>query len=268
MEFMTGGAFTKRFHPGWAAHSGINAALLAQEGFTGPPTIVEGKWGFLEAYSPKSDARKVLEDWAKPYKVMRASIKPHSCCRYKQGPIDGILEIMNQNQLQALDIESVKLGILKTGMPLVVKPEEQKYNPKSVVDAQFSMPYGAAVAILYGKASLDEYTQEKIDAPEVKEMMRNIVCVEDLRLEKDFPRKWPASVKLKIKEGREFSADIEYPKGDPENPLSWEELIEKFRELVRSVYSEESVDQIVTNLRTLEEETDYSSFSMLLAGKI
>jgi 2-methylcitrate dehydratase PrpD len=266
MEFMTGGAFTKRFHPGWAAHSGINAALLAQEGFTGPATIVEGKWGFLEAYSPKSDARKVLEDWAKPYKVMRASIKPHSCCRYKQGPIDGILEIMNQNQLQASDIESVTLGILKTGMPLVVQPEEQKYNPKSVVDAQFSMPFGAAVAMLYGKASLEEYTQENVEAPEVKDMMGKIACIEDPRLEKDFPKKWPASVKIKAKGDREFSTEIEYPKGDPENPLSWEELSDKFKGLAGSIYPEDRLDQIITELRRLEKEEDFSSFSGILAG--
>ena len=266
MEFMNGGAFTKRLHPGWAAHSGINAALLAREGFTGPFEIIEGKWGFLKAYSPLADPEKVLKDWASPYKVMQTSIKPHSCCRYKQGPIDGILEIMNKNKLQASDIETVTIGILKTGMPLVAKPEEEKRNPKSVVDAQFSMPFGAAVAVLYGRASLDEYTEEKVAAPEIKDMMRKIVCVEDPHLEKDFPRKWRASVKITAKDGQEFSTEIEYPKGDPENPLSWEELISKFKGLAGSVYSEERLDQIVTELRRLEMKKDFSSFSKLLAG--
>lgn len=266
MEFMNDGAFTKRLHPGWAAHSGINAALLAREGFTGPTWIIEGKWGFLKAFSPIGDVEKVLKDWASPYKVMQTSIKPHSCCRYKQGPIDGILEIMNKHKLQASDIQTVTIGILKTGMPLVGKPDEEKRNPKSVVDAQFSMPFGAAVAVLYGKASLDEYTEEKVAAPEIKDMMQKIVCVEDPSLEKDFPRKWRASVKITAKDGQEFSTDIEYPKGDPENPLSWEELTSKFKGLVGSVYSEERVDQIVSELRNLEKKKDFASFSKLLAG--
>ncbi len=82
MEFLSDGSFTKRLHPGWAAHSGMMAALLAGNDFTGPGSIVEGKFGFLHSYSPKSNAEKILKDWGKPYQIMKTSIKPHSCCRY------------------------------------------------------------------------------------------------------------------------------------------------------------------------------------------
>jgi len=266
MEFLVTGAFTKRLHPGWAAHSGIIAALLAQEGFTGPYSIVEGKWGFLKSYSPKPGVEKVLDGWGDPFKVMRTSIKPHSCCRYKQGPIDGILEIMNENQLTAADIEKVYLGILKTGMPIVVQPEEQKRNPATVVDAQFSMPFGAAVAVLFGKASLDEYTQQKVDSDEVKEMMQRIVCNEDPELEKDFPRKWPATVRITTKNGEEFSIRIDYPKGDPENPLTWDELINKFKDLVEPIYTEQRAEEIVQATKSLEKEADITSFAKLLTS--
>jgi len=197
---------------------------------------------------------------------MRTSIKPHSCCRYKQGPIDGILEIMNENQLLAADIEKVTLGILKTGMPIVVQPEEQKYNPKTVVDAQFSMPFGAAVAVLYGKASLDEYTQEKVESDEVKEMMRRILCVEDQEIEKEFPRKWPASVTISTKDGKEFSTRIDYPKGDPENPLSWDELTNKFRGLVKPIYTEQRTEEIIQSTKSLENVSEITSFTRLLTS--
>jgi len=266
MEFLSTGAFTKRLHPGWAAHSGIMAALLAREGFTGPSSIIEGRSGFLKTYSPKPVVEKVLEDWGRPYKVMRTSIKPHSCCRYKQGPIDGILEIMNENKLLAADIEKVTLGILKTGIPIVVQPEEQKYNPTNVVDAQFSMPFGAAVAVLYGKASLDEYTQEKVESDKVKEMMRRISCVQDKELEKEFPRKWPASVTISTKDGKELSTKIDYPKGDPENPLSWDELSNKFRGLVKPIYTKERTEEIIQSTKSLENETEITSFTRLLTS--
>jgi 2-methylcitrate dehydratase PrpD len=176
MEFLADGAFTKRLHPGWAAHSGIVAALLAAEGFTGPASILEGKHGFFHAYSGGAVPSRLLEAWGSPYKVMRTSIKPHSCCRYKQGPIDGILEIMRQHRLKASDVQEVKLGILKAGFPIVAEPRELKVNPKSVVDAQFSMPFGAAAALLYGRASLNEYTPEKLKSRDVRPvLLRSLV---------------------------------------------------------------------------------------------
>ncbi len=264
MEFLADGSYTKRLHAGWAAHSGIMAALLAQNGFSGPSTIIEGKSGFLHAYSPRSDADKVLKNWAEPYEVMRTSIKPHACCRYKQGPIDGILKIMRENRLKAADIETVNLGILKAGMTIVARPEELKSNPQSIVDAQFSMPFGAAVAILYGQASLDEYSLQNIQSAQIKAMMDRIHCAEDPDLETEFPRKWPASVTIGIKDGPEYRTRIEYPKGDPENPLTWDELIAKFKNLMAPVFPDEKQNTIVTRVKTLEQSETLDSFLTFL----
>ena len=264
MEFLSDGTFTKRLHPGWAAHSGIMATLLAREDFTGPGTILEGRFGFLHSYSPKSNAEKILKDWGKPYEIMKTSIKPHSCCRYKQGPIDGIIEIMHANRLNPSDIEKVVVGILKAGFALVAEPEELKRNPMSVVDAQFSMPFGAAVAMLQGKATLDEYTLENVKSSQVKELMDRIHCVEDPELEKEYPKKWPASVNIVTKDGKQFSARIDYPKGDPENPLSWDELIDKFKNLISPVFSMAKQDEIFDRVRSMEQEDNIKSFSMLL----
>jgi 2-methylcitrate dehydratase PrpD len=264
MEFLSDGAFTKRLHPGWAAHSGIIAALLARENFTGPGTIIEGRFGFLHAYSSGSKSGKVLQDWGDPWEVLHTSIKPHACCRYKQGPIDGILKIVRENNLDASQIEKVILGILKAGFAIVAEPEEQKSDPRSVVDAQFSMPFGAAVAILYGKATLDEYTLERINSAQVKELMGKISCVKDPELEKEFPKKWPASVTLLTKDGKAYSTRIDFPKGDPENPLTWDELKDKFRNLVSPVFFEVKQNEIIERVRSLEKEEDLKDFLMLL----
>ncbi|MDF1590059.1 MAG: MmgE/PrpD family protein [Desulfobacterales bacterium] len=264
MEFLSDGAFTKRFHAGWAAHSGLLAALLAREGFTGPGTVIEGKFGFLKSYSDRPDPDRVLAAWGNPYQVMKTSIKPHACCRYKQGPIDGILTIMRKHGLTAADIESVELAVLKTGFALVVEPETQKQNPQSIVDAQFSMPFGAAVAILFGKASLDEYSQENLSSPEVRKMMSRIRCVADAELEKDFPRKWPARVAITTGRGQEFSIKIDFPKGDPENPLTWEELIAKYKELVQPVYSVDRISKLIETIKRLEHVDTLKSLSELL----
>lgn len=267
MEFLADGAFTKRLHPGWAAHSGIVAALLAAEGFTGPASILEGKHGFLHAYSGGSIPSRLLKAWGAPYKVMRTSIKPHACCRYKQGPIDGILEIMRQHRLKASDVQEVKLGILKTGYPIVVEPQEIKYNPKSVVDAQFSMPFGAAVAVLCGRASLNEYTPEKLKSRDVRAMMKRVTCVHDPELDKVFPMRWPASVSIATRTGKVLKTRIDYPKGDPENPLTWEELIDKFNELTDPVFHESVKRRIVDRVRSLEREGNLDRLTTLLPKK-
>ena len=266
MEYLSDGSFTKRLHGGWAAHSGLMAALLAKEGFTGPATIIEGKSGFLHSYSLESNPDLVLKDWGNPFQVLKTSIKPHSCCRYKQGPIDGVLQVMAEHHLTSGDIDTMAIGVLKTGMSLVVTPEEKKYNPAGIVDAQFSMPFGAAVAAMYGKATLDEYTMENIQSPEVKSMMDRVVCTEDESLEPEFPKKWPASVTIKTKTGEEFSARIEYPKGDPENPLVWEELINKFRMLTSPVYQKEKADEIVDCVRSVEKLDDVNDLEAILAN--
>ena len=260
MEFLADGAYTKRFHAGWSAHAGIVAALLAREGFTGPASIIEGKLGFLHAYSPVSDGSKVLENWGKPWEIMNTSIKPHACCRYKQGNIDCILQIMKENNLSASDVESVEAAVLNAGFALVADPPELKLKPESVVDAQFSMPFGAAVAIKYGDAFLDRYCLENIESEEIKELMQRVICVKNDDIEQDFPRKWRARVKLVAQDGRMFQVDIEHPKGDPENPLSWDEIIAKFKNLASVVCGDATSTEIVKAVRSIEKEENIQSF--------
>ena len=256
MEFLTDGAYTKRFHAGWAAHSGLIAALLASEGFTGPKTIIEGKFGFLNAYSPAANPEKLLQNWAGPYEIMKTSIKPHACCRYKQGPIDCILQIVGEKGLTGKDIEKVTVSILKAGFDLVAEPREMKLNPRSIVDAQFSMPFGGAVAILQGNAFLEQYTMENVRSPAVRDLMGRIYCKENPEIEKEFPQKWPAEVEITTKEGEKYHTRLNYPKGDPENPLSWDEIIEKFNRLALDVFSEEKCSAIVEQVQVVEDESD------------
>ncbi len=266
MEFLADGSWTKRLHAGWAAHSGLIAALLAERGFNGPATIIGGRFGFLHSYSDGSDPDKVLAYLGNNFEIVKTSIKPHACCRYKQGPIDGVLRIMQENNLKPEDVKQVTLGILQAGFPIIAEPRELKYNPRTLVDAQFSMPFGAAVAILYGKASLSEYTQENIASARVKEMMKRVSCIEDPELEVAFPRQWPASVELITEDGREFSVRIDYPKGDPENPLTWEELLGKFDGLTSAIYPTKRREEIVSRVQALEQEPSVKEFCQLLAA--
>ena len=251
-EYLAQGAWTKRMHPGWAAHSGVIATLLAKEGFIGPTTIFEGQNGFLHGYSDDADSSKALEGLGDMYYINKVSIKAHACCRYKQGPIDCILKIIRDNNLLPEDVSNVTVAILDAGFNTVAAPEDQKRNPQNVVEAQFSMHFGAALAVLYGRASLDEYTEEVMARPEVKEFMSRVRCVEDPAIEVNFPSQWPAWAEVETRDGRKLRVDVPYPKGDPENALSWDELKDKFRDLTKPVVSSGRQEEIISTVESLE----------------
>jgi 2-methylcitrate dehydratase PrpD len=264
MEYLAQGAWTKRFHAGWAAHSGMMAAQLAQKGFRGPTSIIEGRDGFLRAYSNEADPSKVLEGLGSGFEILHTSVKPHGCCRYMQPPIDAVLKIVKENDLLPEKVEKIRVGILRAGARLVAEPLEEKYSPQSIVDAQFSMPFGAAVAVLYRKAGLGEFHLSKIRSDGVKRMMRRVECVTDPDLEKTFPKQWCATAEIFTKDGQRHFTRVEYCKGDPENPLSWDELIEKFHDLSSRFMTKERRLKIVDQVRGLEKISNLQKWSPLL----
>jgi 2-methylcitrate dehydratase PrpD len=268
MEFLNTGSWTKRLHPGWAAHNGIIAAQLAKAGFTGPKSIIEGDKGFARAYSYDFNLEDMNTEFSNSDNfILKTSIKPHACCRYKQGPLDIVLDIVKTHDLKPSDIQKINVHIVQTGLPIVAFPEEDKRNPQSSVDAQFSMHFGAAVAVLYRKTLLEQYDDQVVRLPEVKELMEKVYCFRGEDLEKEFPKKWPARVEIETSKGT-FSDKIDYPKGDPENPLTWEEMITKFNYVSAPIYDENQQQQIVSEVRKLEGIDKISSLAVSLRGGI
>ena len=264
LEFLAQGAWTKRLHPGWASHSGIWAALLARSGFTGPTTIIEGRNGFLHGYSGDPDPDSIVRELGREFMVSQTSIKPHSCCRYKQGPIDCLLDLRAKHHLAADQVEEVKIGVLSTGYNVVAAPEDEKLNPVSVVDMQFSMHFGAAVALIYGQASLAEYAPGVPQRPEVKDMMNRVRCVTDPALDASYPQRWPAWAEVRTRDGRTLRSDIEFPKGDPDNALTWDEMKDKFVSLSSSVISARRQSEIIAAVESLETMDDVRDLAALL----
>jgi len=248
MEFLAEGAWTKRIHPGLAAQNGIQAAMLAAEGFTGPRRILEGRDGFLHAYSRHPVPERLTAGLGDSYEILHTAVKPHACCRYMQGPIDAILELVRENGLAEPDIAKIEIAILEAGWNIVCEPRAQKYSPESVVDAQFSMPFGAAVAVLHGAAGLDQFTLEQVRSPGVMKVMGKVTLVRDPGIEQTFPREWPARVTIQRWDGQTHEKFVRYPKGDPENPLSWSELAEKFRALAGPVLPADRCERIIQEL--------------------
>lgn len=156
------------------------------------------------------------------------------------------------------------LGILDTAFPIICEPAAIKYAPRSVVDAQFSMPFGAAVALLCRRASPAEFTPEMVASPRVRVLMQRVSHARDAELERHFPRQWPAWAVIELHNGRKVSSTVRYPRGDPQNPLSWDELLAKYRQLGRSVLPEDRLDEISQRVRCLESAPDVAPLWRLL----
>jgi len=248
MEFLADGAWTKRMHPGLAAQNGIQAALLASEGFVAPRRIFEGRDGFLQGYSRRPMPDRLTDSLGESFEILHTDVKPHACCRYMQGPIDAILELMRRHSIDPDRIQRIEVAILEAGWGIVCEPRERKYRPESIVDAQFSMPFGAAVAAVCGAAGLDQFTTEQIRSPLIGRLMEKVVLTKDIALEKNFPREWPARVVIDLENGDRHENSVRYPKGDPENPLTWEEMAAKFRTLAGTVLPSDRCDRIIAQI--------------------
>jgi len=131
-----------------------------------------------------------------------------------------------------------------------------KYSPEGIVDAQFSMPFGAAIAILDRSAGLNEFTEDKMRSPEIRRLMGRVVLVKDARIEKNFPAEWRSRVVVYLQNGEHYENYVRFPKGDPENPLSWDELAAKFRSLAGGVIQAYQCGQIESRVRALGESSE------------
>jgi 2-methylcitrate dehydratase PrpD len=264
LEYRTERADTKRFHPGWAAHCGVVAAELARTGFTGPHRILEGRAGFLRSYSDNPRPDVALAGLGEEYHILRTAIKPHAACRYSQGTIDAMLSLVRQYDLQPAAIEHITIGLFKGAFASVVEPQEPKRRPRMMADAQFSAVFAAAAVALWRQVTMAEYEPDRLFSPELHAMIDRVDCIEAPELNELFPKLWPAKIEIALKDGRKLNARVDRLKGDPDNALSWDELVAKFDGLAAALLTAERRTEIVAIAKDIENRPA-SDFVRLLA---
>ena len=253
LECYADGTLTKRLNPGHASMAAITATKLAAAGYRGPRWIFEGKCGFLHAYSDDVSPEQMLKnlDYSE-YGLMYTAFKPYASCKYTHAPIDCTIKIMKNNGIQAEEIEKISVDVVSMAVRAVVEPREIKYNPPVVGAAQFSLPYSVAVAALYGQASVDQFQPELLTDPAVKAMMNRVEMEHTGAMDKYLPYVFASAVVIETKDGQKYEDLTTYTKGDPENPMSSEELKNKFFSLACRSISKEKADQIYAASMDLE----------------
>lgn len=235
-EFLHDGSMTMIFHAGEAARNGVTAALFSKLGFTGPTTILEGSEGFCQAVSDQWDAELLIQNLGKEYEILNVEMKPYCACRLTHSGIDAVLEILRQNKnFSVKRIEQIKVGL---GYPWAVNNLNNP-TPKTPVAARMSYQMNLAVTLQTKCPPLRELTEDIYRKAEFTEFSKKISLFHDPSLPQ-----LGAKLEILLKGGETYSARVEVPKGDPHNPLSTNELHEKFHRLVDNVIGRNKADDL------------------------
>lgn len=226
LEFLGDGAWTKPFHAGQSASSGIVAARLAQAGFIGPAAAIDGRLGFLHAFGRRENADHA--DRPTGHGVLATAMKPYPCCRYTHGCIELLVDL----DADTADVASVSCGVLAAGQRLIAEPIADKRRIGGPVDAQFSMPFTAAVALTRRAVTLEHFADAVALGEELAPLMERIDCHTSPQLEAAFPSRWGAEIVVELRDGtvqRRLSADMP---GAPTRPLAPDALLAKASALI------------------------------------
>lgn len=265
LECYSDGSYTKRLHAGSASSAGVTSALLAQKGYTGPKSILEGPRGFFQGYCRGAKPEMLNGFPRDTFEIEQVSFKPHACCRFNQAGIDAVLDLFSKHDLDYRKIKSIDIELSKTPYGIVGQPAEVKFHPKNAVDCQFSAPYSVAIAAIERKAFLDEYTDESAHRQDVAELLEKITVRHDPDLDKHFPESFPTRITIAMEDGQAYAKEVRYPKGDPENPLSEGEVVQKFGRAAFCL-SDDRKKEIIGSIFRLEESASARDFTALLSA--
>jgi 2-methylcitrate dehydratase PrpD len=233
---------------GVACEVGVMAALLAKEGFNGPADILDGDTGFWAIFGSDNFRPELLTaNLGKDYLIMKNSFKPYSSCRWTHSSIEAAERIVEKNKINVKDIKKITI---KTYYFAVAPPMNSK-DPRNMVQAIFSTPYVVAVSLQGLKPGSSWYKEEVLFSKGVRELIEKIELVEDEEATREYPNKLISKVEVKAG-SKTYSEKVEYPKGSPENPMTKEELIDKFLNLSKEILTEEKSHSLLRKIQNLE----------------
>ena len=244
-------AMTKPLHSGHAADVGAMAAMAAAKGVTGASDILEGEVGFGAAMSVNPDWTKAVRGLGVDYHITQMTFKNHGCCGHTFAPIDGLLHLQKTHGLSWRDVQRVRIATYKAGTDIVDNPA-----PEGAYQAKFSLQYVAAHALVHGSVRLSAFEPERLKDPNVRAVLAKVEVAADPELSKGYPNQRAAHVEIETVDGRKFAHFQPTRKGDPDLPLSDDELNDKFLELALPVIGDKVARQLLAVLWSLEKSRD------------
>ena len=265
-QCLSDGALTKRMGPGLAAKGGITAALMAERGITGAKNSLEGEFGMFNLYHGGDyDAKTLAADLGKRFEGINIGFKPYPCCGLTHSFIDATLSLTSRHNIKAEQVREIMAYAGESTYEICVVPPEVRRSPRNIVDAQFSVPWTIAAALVKGKVSLEDFTEEAIKNEEILKISRKVTGQLDPKLSRHGVE--PGRVTIVMKDGVEYTEEVEHPQGSLERPMTFEDCVAKFREC--SAYSikpvsGKTVDKVIELVKQLERRDDATEIIRLL----
>jgi 2-methylcitrate dehydratase PrpD len=242
---------TKPLHGGHAADVGALAAMGAAKGLTGALDMLEGEVGFGAAMSVNPDWTKATKDLGVDYHITRVTFKNHGCCGHTFAPIDGALHLQKTHGFTWRDIKRVKIATYKAGTDIT-----DNANPEGEYQAKFSLQYVTAHALVHGSVRLVAFAPERLLDPDVRAVLAKVEVIADPVLSKGYPGQRAAHVEIELNDGRVLKHFQPTRKGDPEMPLTDDEVNEKFLELAMPVIGDPASRELLAALWALDKRPD------------
>jgi len=259
--FTADGAWSKRFHPGRSAQSGIIASSLCRAGYKGPTKILEADdGGFLKATSSDVHFSGVIEGLGEHFLTEETVIKPYPACASVHSSIDAALTLREEHPMSWEQIRQVKVH----NSSLVDVQCGFDYRATGILEAQMSLKYCVARALLDGVFSLGQLEEDKLSDPDVMRLANRVTFVLDEEIDRLYPTKWPSRVEILMDDGRRYEKRVDAPMGTAERPMPLQAVEEKFRTLAGPVLGKRDADSLIDRVAHLEQVSDVSEISGLL----
>lgn len=255
---------------GVRSFTGILSGLLTQQGVTGPKNFLEGDFGLYRVYENKDNCNpnEVTRDLGERFESGMVSLKPYPTCRWTHAAIYGVLELIKEHSLDLQDINEVTVKVGKIAHKVVCVPEDRKYAPQTPQEAQFSIPFLVGVAVIEKDVFIEHVMEESVlKNPDILEAARKVKCYIDDNLEDGSVA---GKIEIKTNQGEKLKKWIDNPLGHPDNPLSFDQVADKFKKC--SLYAARplpraNADKMIDMLSNLEQIGDISGLTELMVGK-
>jgi 2-methylcitrate dehydratase len=216
-----------------ATQSGVLAALLAEKGYTGPEHVVDGKEGLTHVFGPEWKLNLLTDGLGESWRITQCGMKAFPTEALTHTPISATLELVKTNDLNPDEIKEVHIRSLARAADILADPS--KYDPHTKETADHSLPYVIAAALADRQVTPLQFTDAKINDQVIRAQLNKVKVVADPEIEKVFPALQRVIVKITTTDGRTFEKQLDYPTGDPRNPVSDKGIEEKFEALAEPV---------------------------------
>ncbi|MEA2525924.1 MAG: hypothetical protein QOF73_3151 [Thermomicrobiales bacterium] len=261
-QFNHDGAMTKHLHAGRAASNGLLAARLAARGFTGAAEILEGPQGFFAAMSTDAQPGRVtagldrgLGSHECGWKIRGVSIKPHASCRHTHPAVDAARTLRERIGAGLDNVSRFRVETYGTALQVTNTP-----NPTNTYQAKFSLQYCTAQALLHGRVGLHDFAPDRLSDPAIRDLMARIDVAVDPDIDAAYPVVWSARVSASLPDGSTTAVHVDAPKGDPENAVTWDEVVAKSRDLATATAFEGDIGRLVDDVLGLESRPTLRGF--------